>query len=63
MKSSRLTLTAAAGLLVAALAACGTSAGNGAPVTAQAPEAQQSAKPNPYAFLPKAPSFALPARP
>jgi phosphatidylethanolamine-binding protein (PEBP) family uncharacterized protein len=46
-------------LLVATLAACGTSAANdGAPVTttvtAQAPD-----KPNPYAFLPKVPSFTL----
>jgi len=63
MKSSRSAWTAAAGLLVAALAACGTSSGNGAPVTtsvtAQAPESQQLAKPNPYAFLPKVPSFTL----
>jgi len=63
MKTSRSTLTAAAGLLIAALAACGTSSGNSAPVTtpvaAQAPESQQPAKPNPYAFLPKVPSFTL----
>ena len=63
MKTSRCTLTAAAGLLIAALAACGTSSGNSAPVTtpvaAQAPESQQPAKPNPYAFLPKVPSFTL----
>jgi len=63
MKSSRSILTAAAGLLVAVLAACGTGSGGGAPVTttvtAQAPESQQSAKPNPYAFLPKVPSFTL----
>ena len=63
MKFSRLAFTAAAGLLVATLAACGTSSENGAPVTtpvaAQAPESQQPAKPNPYAFLPKVPSFTL----
>ena len=67
MKSSRSILIAAAGSLLAVLAACGTSSGGGAPVaapvtttvTAQAPESQQSAKPNPYAFLPKVPSFSL----
>jgi len=63
MKSSHAILTAAVGLLVATLAACGTGSGNSAPatttVTAQAPESQQPAKPNPYAFLPKVPSFTL----
>jgi len=63
MKSPHAILTAAVGLLVAALAACGAGSGNGAPATttvaAQAPESQQPAKPNPYAFLPKVPSFTL----